>query len=174
MRYWSFIAAMLASLALASFCSAQARSLINTAAEPVLLPDTAGRQVVLGFVSLGKQRSFTMFNIQAAGTITPDPDLNGATFQLRFLICDRPDCTGELRSETRILRNADATAPAQVLATRSFGVTTHSAGEVMLPELPSRNIDAPLYLAVALKSLRTSERTPFKGQMNLLRVDVLP
>ena len=174
MRYSKVVALTCFALAACASSLAQARSLINTAANPVLLPDTAGQQIVLASVSLGEQRSFTMFNIQAAGTITPDPDLNGAAFQLRFLICDRPDCTGDLRTETRILRNADATAPTQVLATRSFGVTTHSAGEVIMPGLPASDANAPLYLAVALKSLRVSSKASFRAQLNLLRVDVLP
>lgn len=174
MRYSRFLVVLGTCLALAAFSWAQARSFISTAANPVLLSTTAGKQVVLGSVSLGTQRTFTMFNIQAAGTITPDPDLNGAAFQLRFLICDRSDCTGELTTETRILRTNDSTSPAQVIATRSFGVTTHSDGEVTMPELSSRNPDTPLYLAVALKSLRTSGNTSFRAQLNLLRVDVLP
>ena len=174
MRYSKFLAASVLCIALSAMCLSQTRSLVTTSVNPVLLPTTAGQQIVLGSVLLGEQRSFTMFNIQATGTITPDPDLNGAAFQLRFLICDRPDCTGELRTETRILRNADATAPAQVLATRSFGVTTHSAGEVTMPALPTRDSNAPLYLAVALKSLRVSNNASFRAQLNLLRVDVLP
>jgi hypothetical protein len=174
MRYSKIVAVAFFALAASAFSVAQARSLISTAANPVLLPDIAGQQVILGSVSLGEQRSFTMFNIQAAGTITPDPDLNGAAFQLRFLICDRPDCSGELRTETRILRNADATAPTQVLATRSFGVTTHSAGEVTMPALPETEPHAPLYLAVALRPLRLPSNASFRAQLNLLRVDVLP
>lgn len=174
MRYSKVVAVTIIVLAACASSVAQARSLISTSANPVLLPGAAGQQIVLGSVSLGEQRSFTMFNIQAAGTITPDPDLNGAAFQLRFLICDRPDCTGELRTETRILRNDDATAPTQVLATRSFGVTTHSAGDVAMPALPTGDANAPLYLAVALKSLRVSAKASFRAQLNLLRVDVLP
>lgn len=174
MRYSKLVALTCSVIAACALSPAQARSLISTAANPVLLPDTAGQQIVLGSVLLGEQRSFTMFNIQAAGTITPDPDLNGAAFQLRFLICDRPDCTGELRTETRILRNADATSPTQVLATRSFGVTTHSAGEVTMPVLATGDPHMPLYLAVALKSLHVSSKASFRGQLNLLRVDVLP
>jgi len=83
----------------------QARSLVVSSTAPVQLSTTAGEQVVLGSVSLGRPRTFSLFNIQAAGTISPDPDLNGAAFQLQFLVCDQPDCTGDIKYDTRILQD---------------------------------------------------------------------
>jgi hypothetical protein len=173
-RRWCVAAFAIAFMVCPSICVAQARALVNTSSESVALSNVPGQDIVLGSVSLGKQRAFTMFNIQAAGTIIPDPDLNGAAFQLEFLVCDQPDCTGDLRTDTRILQNAESGAPAQVIATRSFGVTTHSAGQVTMPELPPRNSNGSFYLAVALKTLRNSGSAQFRGKLNLLRVDVLP
>lgn len=115
-----------------------------------------------------------MFNIQAAGTIAPDPDLNGASFQLQFLICDEPDCSGAVRSAMRILPDADSTIPAQVIATRSFGVRTHSAQPVVLTDFKPGNPNGVLYLAAALKLLHNSGPTPFTARLSLLRVDVMP
>jgi len=54
-----------------SLSYAQARSLVISSTQPVQLSNTAGEQVVLGSVSLGRPRTFSLFNIQAAGTITP-------------------------------------------------------------------------------------------------------
>ena len=114
-----------------------------------------------------------MFNIQAAGTVTPDPDLNGAAFLVQFLVCDQPDCTGEIKSNARILQDSDlATAP-PVIATRSFGVSTHSIGPVVLSDLKPRNSSGTLYLAVALKLLHSNPK-PFAGRLSLLRIDVMP
>jgi hypothetical protein len=161
-----------APLVYPALCRAQARALINTSTEPVILSNVAGQDVVLGSVSLGKQRNFTMFNIQAAGKISPDPDLNGAAFQLQFLICDQPDCGGDIKVDMRVLQTADSAAQAQLIATRSFGVSTHSSGQVTMPELP--HPDANLYLAAALKSLRDTAVGQFRGKLNLLRVEVLP
>jgi hypothetical protein len=154
--------------------SAQARSLVNTATRQVNLPNSAGQEVVLSSVSLGQPRTFSMFNVQAAGTVSPDPDLNGASFQLRFLICDQPDCSGDIRTPLRILPDAGASNTAQVIATRSFGVNTHSAQPVVLSNFKPRTSNGSLYLAAALKVLRTGGTTRFTGKLNLLRVDVLP
>lgn len=152
----------------------QARSLVTSSTPPVQLSATAGEQVVLGSVSLGRPRTFSMFNVQAAGTITPDPDLNGAAFQVQFLICDQPDCTGEIKSDARILQDSDSATPSQLIATRSFGVSTHSVRPVMLSDLQPRNPSGTLYLAVALKLLHRSNPKPFIGRLSLLRVDVMP
>jgi hypothetical protein len=152
--------------------SGQARSLVVNSAAPVRLSGTAGEQVVLGAVSLGRPRNFSMFNIQAAGTITPDPDLNGAAFQVQFLICDQPDCTGEIKSDARTLRGWDPATASQMIATRSFGISTNNAGRVVLADLQPRNSSGTLYLAVVLKTLHGSRA--FVGRLNLLRVDVMP
>jgi len=157
-----------------SLSYAQARSLVISSTQPVQLSNTAGEQVVLGSVSLGRPRTFSLFNIQAAGTITPDPDLNGAAFQVQFLICDQPDCTGEIKSDTQILPDSDSATPSQLIATRSFGVSTHSVKPVVLSDLQPRNSSGSLYLAVALKLLHSSNPKPFAGRLSLLRVDVMP
>src|SRR5580692_2441053 len=82
--------------------SAQARPITTSSPRTVPLATVPGQLVVLGSVSLGTQRVFTMFKIQATGTIAPDPDASGAAYQLQFLICDQPDCTGEIRRDARI------------------------------------------------------------------------
>jgi hypothetical protein len=154
--------------------SAQARPLVTSSAQSITLPTRPGERVLLGSVSLGKQRRFTMFNIQAAGTITPDPDMNGAAFQLQFLICDQPDCSGEIRTDARILPDADASSPARVLATKSFGVSTHNVDPIDLSSYQPRSASGVLYMAVALKLLHSSGTVPFSGRLTLLRIDVMP
>ncbi|MGA2371942.1 MAG: hypothetical protein ABSG11_14855 [Candidatus Korobacteraceae bacterium] len=161
-------------LVVTSLAYPQARSLVTSSTPPVQLPTTANDQVVLGSVSLGRPRTFSLFNIQAAGTISPDPDLNGAAFQLQFLVCDQPDCTGDIKSDTRILQDSDSATPSQLIATRSFGVSTHNVRPVVLSDLQPRNSSGTLYLAVALKLLHSSNAKPFAGRLNLLRVDVMP
>jgi hypothetical protein len=163
--------------AIASSCLtlAQARSLISSPAQPVTLSSAPGQDIILGWVSLGRPQVFRVFNIQAAGTIAPDPDLNAAAFQLQFLICDLPDCSGDIRSDARILPDSDSAVPAQVLATRSFGVSTHNTAPVVLTDLRPRDPNGVLYLAVALKLLHGSTAAgAFTGKLNLLRVDVAP
>lgn len=140
----------------------------------ITLPSTPGSTVVLGSVLLGQPRSFSMFNIQAAGTITPDPDLNGAGFQLQLLICDQPDCSGALRWPMRILPDADASTGTQVMATRSFGVSTHNVDPVVLSDLRPKSATGVLFLAAALRVMQAPGTTPFAAKLNLLRVDVLP
>ncbi len=157
-----------------SLLSGQARSLVATSSTPVSLPTVPNEQVVLGSVSLHRQRTFTMFNVQAAGAITPDPELNGAEFQLLLLICDRPDCSGDIHSGATILHDSDSTAPTQVIATGSFGVSTHNRAPVVLGGYPNLSPEDPLYLAVALKRLHGPADIPFTGRLNLLRVDVMP
>jgi len=174
MRFWARTAVVASLISCTTLAQSQARTLINTPTQQVNLPGTPGHEVVLGSVALGKPRTFSMFDIQAAGYITPDPDLNGATFQLRFWICDQPDCSGDIRSTTRILPDADSVSPAQVIATRSFGVSTHNAEPVVLTDLKPRTSAGILYLAVSLKLVRGSGTTPFVGKLNLLRVDVMP
>jgi hypothetical protein len=115
-----------------------------------------------------------MFNIQAAGTITPDPDLNGASFQLQFLICDKADCTGDLHWAMRILPDADAGAATRVIATGSFGVTTHNVDPVVLTNLKPAPANGVLYLAAVIRVVNAPATTPFSAKLNLLRVDVLP
>ena len=115
-----------------------------------------------------------MFNIQATGTITPDPDLNGAAFQLEFLVCDQPDCGGTLRWPMRILPDADASRGAEVIATSSFGVSTHNVEPVVLTDLHPRPASGVLFLAAALRVLHSPGTTTFAAKLNLLRVDVLP
>jgi len=153
---------------------AQARALIVTSAAPVQLSSTVGEQVVLGSVSLGRPRNYSMFNIQAAGTITPDPDLTGTAFQVQFLICDQPDCSGEIKSDARILQASDSATPSQMIATGSFGVSTHNVRPIALSDLQPRNSSGSLYLALALKLLNSSKPKPFAGRLSLLRVDVIP
>lgn len=140
----------------------------------ITLPATPGRTVVLGSVVLGQPRSFSMFNIQAAGTISPDPDLNGASFQLQFLICDKVDCTGDLHWAVRILPDADAGAATRVMATGSFGVTTHNAGPVVLTNLKPAPVNGVLYLASVIRTVNSPANTSFSAKLNLFRVDVLP
>ena len=140
----------------------------------ITMPATPGRTVVLGSVSLGAPRSFSMFNIQATGTITPDPDLNGAAFQLQFLICDQPDCSGNLHWPMRILPDADAAAGTQIIATRSFGVSTHNVDPVVLSDLRPNSATGSLFLAAVLRVQHSPGTTAFAAKLNLLRVDVLP
>ncbi len=173
-RFGILIAVVILVVARPSAAHAQARPLITTSTQPVRLSNTVGEQVVLGSVSLGKQRYFTMFNIQAAGTISPNPNLNGAAFQLQFLICDQPDCSGDIKTNIRILADADSASPARVIATRSFGVSTHSTRPVALTDYKTRTPNDDLYLAVALKPLHGSGTTPFAAKLTLLRVDVMP
>lgn len=175
MNLWALFAFAISSLAYPSLSFAQAHTLMNSAFEPVSLPYVPGKAVALGSVSLGSSRSFTMFNIQAAGTIAPDPDLNGTEFQLQLLICDKSDCTGAIMSEIRILPDWVSDAPVRVIATRSFGLRTHNAEPVLLTEFQPRiSSDTPLYLAVALKLLHGSNVVPFTGRLNLVRVDTMP
>jgi hypothetical protein len=174
MRSWALVVVAACLIVSSSSASAQARALITSATQQVNLPNTIGQEAVLGSVELGQPRTFSMFNVQAAGLVTPDPDLNGAVFQLRFLICDQPDCTGDIRSTLRILPEADATNPARVIATRSFGISTHSAQPVVLTNFRPRTSNGTLYLAAAVRVLRNSGTTHFTGKLNLLRVDVLP
>src|ERR1700755_596099 len=95
MRFLALIASCLLAGG-SSTLPAQTRAPMTSSRRPIILPATPGNAVVLGTVLLGQPRTFTVFNIQAAGTITPDPDLYGASFQLQFLICDKADCTGDL------------------------------------------------------------------------------
>jgi hypothetical protein len=115
-----------------------------------------------------------MFNIQAAGTISPDPDLNGASFQLQFLICDKADCTGDLHWAVRILPDADAGAATRVIATRSFGVSTHNVEPVVLTNLKPAPAEGVLYLAAVVRAVSSPATKTFAAKLNLLRVDVLP
>ena len=115
-----------------------------------------------------------MFNIQVAGTITPDPELNGAAFQLQLLVCDQPDCSGDLRWPMRILSDADASTGTQVLATRSFGISTHNVDPVVLSDLRPKPATGALFLAAALRVMHSPGSMPFAAKLNLLRVDVLP
>jgi hypothetical protein len=172
MRFLPLILAIVGTLC-SSLALAQARALVMTAGPMVPLASVAGDRVVLGSVSLGRERSFTTFNIQAAGTITPDPERNAA-FQLQFLICDQPDCQGEIRRDARILPEADAASQARVLATKSFGVSTHNVQPVDLTGYRTNTQSGVLYLAVVLKSLRSPGNTAFAAKLNLLRVDVMP
>ena len=153
---------------------AQARVLVDSSAEAVTLPSTPNQTTVIGSVVLGRPQVFTTFNIQAAGTITPDPALNDAAFQVHFLVCDKPDCTGDIVTDTRIMPDSGSTTPTQVIARQSFGVKTHNVDPVVLSGLQPQNSGRVLYLAVALQLLRSSATTPFIGKLNLLRVDVLP
>jgi hypothetical protein len=154
--------------------AAQARSLMTNSPRPISLPATPGRAVVLGSVLLGQPRSFSMFNIQAAGTITPDPDLNGASFQLQFLICDKADCTGDLHWAIRVLPDADAGAATRITATRSFGVSTHNVDPVVLTGLEPAPANGVLFLAAVIRVVNSPTTTPFSAKLNLFRVDVLP
>jgi hypothetical protein len=98
--------------------------------------------------------------------------LNGAAFQVQFLICDQPDCMGEIKSDARTLRGWDPATASQMIATRSFGVSTHNVRPVALSDLQPRDSSGTLYLAVVLKTLHGSKA--FVGRLNLLRVDVMP
>jgi hypothetical protein len=157
-----------------NFVVAQARPLIVTSSPPVRLSAAPGNQVILGAVSLGRQRSFSMFNVQASGSITPNPELYGAAFQLQLLICDQADCDGDVRSATRMLEGSDGDFAAQILATQSFGISTHNGAPVVLNGYKPRDPGGPLYLAVALRVLHSPQETRFTGKLNLLRVDVMP
>lgn len=174
MRFRAFIAVIVLTAATASIALGQARSLMTNTSRSITLPSTPGRRLILGSVLLGQPRSFAMFNIQASGTIAPDPDLNGAAFQLEFLICDQPDCSGDLHWPMRVLPDTDATTGAQVLATRSFGVSTHNVDPVVLTDLKPKPATGVLFLAASLRVLHSPATTPFAAKLNLLRVDVLP
>jgi len=174
MRFRALIVILVCCITAPAFSNAQARSLVATAIPQVNLTGVRGQQFVLGSVVLGKPRTFSMFNIQAAGTITPDPELNGAEFQLQFLICDQPDCTGDIKTVTRILPDADAATATQVIATRSFGVSTHNVQPVALTDFRPRNPGGVLYLAAALRLLHGSGPTAFTAKLSLLRIDVMP
>ena len=115
-----------------------------------------------------------MFNVQATGTINPDPEMNGASFQLEFLICDQPDCSGVLHWPMRILPQADAAGGAQVLATRSFGVSTHNVEPVILTDVRPKPATGVLFLAATLRVLHSPANLSFAAKLNLLRVDLLP
>lgn len=154
--------------------SAQSRTLMTDSPRAITLPATPGRAVVLGSVVLGQPRSFSVFNIQAAGTITPDPDLNGASFQLQFLICDKADCSGDLHWAVRILPDTDAGAATRVMATRSFGVSTHNGGTVDLTNLKPAPANGVLYLASVIRTVNSPANTSFAAKLNLFRVDVSP
>lgn len=168
------LAIAICSVLIPSLSATQITALSNTSAKPVRLSDTPGQEVILGSISLGAQRTFSTFDIQAAGTITPAPDPNGAAFQVEFLICDQPECTGDIRSDARILGNSGSQLPTQVLATQSFGISAHNTKPVVLTEFQPRNSDGALFLALALKTVRSPGTISFTGKMNLLRVDVVP
>ncbi len=173
MRFFALIASCL--LAGGSFpLPAQSRALMTNSPQPIALPTAPGNAVVLGSVVLGRPQSYSMFNIQAAGTIAPDPDLNGASFQLQFLICDKADCTGDLHWAVRILPDADAGASTRVIAGRSFGVSTHNVEPVVLTKLKPKPISDVLYLAAVIRVANSPATTSFSAKLNLLRVDVLP
>jgi hypothetical protein len=174
MRFRGLIA--LIALAVGSSCLAfaQARSLMTNASRAITLPSEPGQRVVLGSLLLGRPRSFAMFNIQATGTIRPDPNLNGAAFELEFLICDQPNCDGDLRWPMRVLPQTDAASGAQLLATHSFGVSTHNADPVVLTDLTPRTATGVLFLAATLRVVHSPTTKPFTAKLNLLRVDVLP
>lgn len=163
-------------LAISEPCAlnAQARTLMTNSPRPITLPSAPGSTVVLGSVLLGRPRSFSMFNIQATGTITPDPDLNGAGFQLQFLICDQPDCSGNLRWPMRILPDADASTGAQVIATQSFGLSTHNVEPVVLTDIRPKPANGVIFLAAVVRVTHSPGTPAFAAKLNLLRVDVLP
>lgn len=174
MRFRAFTALLFLALCCPNLARAQARALITNSPRPIILPGTPGHAVILGSVLLGKPTSYSVFNIQATGTITPDPDLNGAAFELEFLICDQPDCSGDLRSPMRVLPDADASHGAQVLATSSFGVSTHNVDPVVLTNLKPRTTSGVLFLAAALRTVHRPETPSFFGKLNLLRLEILP
>jgi hypothetical protein len=174
MRFRALTAVILLSLTGCSLASAQARTLITNSPGAIILPNEAGRRIILGAVLLGKPRSFSMFNVQATGTINPDPEMNGASFQLEFLICDQPDCSGDLHWPMRILPQADAAGGAQVLATRSFGVSTHNVEPVILTDVRPKPATGVLFLAATLRVLHSPANLSFAAKLNLLRVDLLP
>lgn len=174
MRFRAPIAICFFSLAWATFGFGQARTLSTDSPHPVALPAAPGRSVILASVRLGPPRLFSMFNLQAAGDISPDPDMSGAEFDLLFVVCDQADCRGAVRTPVRILPDEDARHGTAVVATRSFSVRTHSTAPVDLSGFQPRNGNTDLYLAVALRVVREPSTTPFTAQVNLLRVDVLP
>jgi len=151
----------------------QARTLSTHTGNPVQLSSTDGRSVVLATVLLGQPRKFSMFKIQAAGTITPDPASNGAEFELQFLVCDQFDCRGETRMPIRVLTREDEGEGTQIIATRAFSVTTHSGGTLDLTKLLPPN-GGELYLALSLRTVESSDTVPFTARVSLLRVDVMP
>ena len=174
MRFLALIASCLLAGGSSTLSGAQSRALMTNSPRPAALPTTPGNAVVLGSVLLGPPRSFSMFNIQAAGTISPDPDMNGGSFQLQFLICDKADCTGDLHWAVRILPDADAGAATRVIATHSFGVNTHNVDPVVLTNLKPKPINDVLYLAAVIRVVSSPPATAFSAKLNLLRVDVMP
>ncbi len=175
MQGWAWFALVFVWLGGSSLLTAQARALITGSPQLIPLPNTIGSEVVLGSVLLGKPRTFNVFDIQASGTITPDPAQHETAYQIQFLICDQPDCSGEIHTATRILSQADSTAPAQVIATGSFGVKSHSVAPVSLTGFQPHTSSGNLYLAVALRLVHSGDsRLQFSSKLNLLRVDVMP
>jgi hypothetical protein len=168
------VAVLLLSVVYSSPAPAQARALVTGSPQRILLASTIGGEVVLGSVRLGKPNTFTTFNIQAAGTIEPDPEQQGAGFELRFLICDQPDCGGELRSAIRIQSASESGTATPVVATGSFGVSSHNARPVVLTGFQPHTSSGDLYLAVSLRLMRSPATTPFRAKLNLLRVEVMP
>jgi hypothetical protein len=156
-------------------CSlAQPRVFLTESEPAVPLPTARGQQVVMASVPLGTtDKPLTISKIEAAGTMTANPDLEGVSYELLFLVCDQPDCRGAVRSPV-VLWQDDWQRPLRILATKSFGIVErHVAAEVLAEQGLHRDIGI-LYLAMAIKLLHGSAIVPGTATANLLRVEVVP
>jgi hypothetical protein len=161
---------------LLSACSslAQPRVFLTGSGHAVPLPTARGQQVVMASVSLGTTDTpLTISKIEAAGTMTTDPDLEGVSYELLFLVCDQPDCLGAVRSPV-VLRQDDWQTPLHILASKSFGIVErHVAAEVLAEQGLHRDV-GHLYVAMAIKLLHGSAFIPGTATAELLRVEVVP
>jgi hypothetical protein len=166
---------IVAVLLLSPCCSlAQPRVFLTGSGHAVPLPTARGQQVVMASVSLGTtNKPLTISKIEAVGTMTTNPDLDGVSYELLFLVCDQPDCLGAVSSPV-VLWQDDWQTPLRILATKSFGIVErHVAAEVLAEQRLPRNV-RDLYVAMAIKLLHGSAIVPGIATANLLRVEVVP
>jgi hypothetical protein len=165
-----------AVLLLTPYCSlAQSRVfLTGSSGRAVPLPTARGQQVVMASISLGTtDKPLTISKIEAVGTMTTNPDLEGVSYELLFWICDQPDCLGAVKSPI-VLWQDEWQTPLRILATKSFGIVErHVAAEVLAEQGLHRDI-GNLYVAMAIKLLHGSAIVPGTATANLLRVEVVP
>jgi hypothetical protein len=164
-----------AALLLSPCCSlAQPRVFLTGSGLRVPLPTARGQQVVMASVSLGTtDKPLTISKIEAVGTMTTNPDLEGVSYELLFLVCDQPDCLGAVRLPV-VLWQDDWQTPLHILATKSFGIVErHVAAEVLAEHGLHRDI-GNLYVAMAIKLLHGFPIVPGTATANLLRVEVVP
>ena len=138
------------------------------------LPTVRGEQVVMASVSLGKSDNpLTISRIAATGTMTPNPNVEEVSYELLFLVCDRPDCLGVIRSPI-VLWQDDGQTPLRLLATKSFGIDERHVEAELLAKPGMYTEVANLYVAMAIKLLHGSPVVPASATAELLRVEVVP